>query len=296
MAKPIIAIDRATQRGQIHALQQTHRPAHRHRRGHPRRDPGPDLRRAATGAGATFMPGGHRRHRAGHGLRDAAVHAPSGGDRHRDWRTPSSWWRTCTPASPPRTRTWRTMLRRSPASPCALAVNKCDCVGPANPGRVRILLPGPRGPASRPRRSTATAPATCWTGFWTDHFPEDAGEEEDEDDRHGRHRRQAERGRVQPAELQSSAWSGSSSPTWRAPPGTPSTACFENEYREVLLQSTRRSKYGNMPQVFPSSASIAGIWLWDTVLSGIFRRWGRPVDRSDITETFFTPAKCVPAD
>ena len=49
-----------------------------------------------------------------------------------------------------------------------------------------------------------------------------------------------------------------------------------------------------MPQVFPSSASIAGIWLWDTVLSGIFRRWGRPVTTIRYYGNVFYTGKVCP--
>ena len=50
-----------------------------------------------------------------------------------------------------------------------------------------------------------------------------------------------------------------------------------------------------MPQVFPSSASIAGIWLWGHGIVRDFLPMGL-AQNNDITETFFTPAKCVPAD
>lgn len=49
-----------------------------------------------------------------------------------------------------------------------------------------------------------------------------------------------------------------------------------------------------MPQVFPFSASIAGIWLWDTVLSGIFRRWGRPVTTIRYYGNVFYTGKVCP--
>ena len=50
----------------------------------------------------------------------------------------------------------------------------------------------------------------------------------------------------------------------------------------------------NMPQVLFPFAFIAGMWLWDTVLSGIFRRWGRPVTTIRYYGNVFYTGKVCP--
>ena len=87
------------------------------------------------------------------------------------------------------------MLLRS-RKPVCLAVNKCDSVGPTNPD-VYEFYSRASGTPSRSRRSTDTAPATCWTAV-LENIPEDSGEEEDERRYQGRHRGQAQRRQVQP--------------------------------------------------------------------------------------------------
>ena len=58
-----------------------------------------------------------------------------------------------------------TILQRA-RKPVALAVNKCDSVGGVNPDIYEFYSLAWGTPLRSPP-STATAPATCWTGVWT---------------------------------------------------------------------------------------------------------------------------------
>ena len=118
------------------------------------------------------------------------------------------------------------MLLRA-RKPVVLAVNKMDQVGMTNPDIYEFYnlgLGDPIAVSAVHGHGTGDLLDACF-----EHFPPEEEEEEDDRPHQGGGHRQAQRGQVLPASTGFWGRSGSSSPTWQAPPGTRWTAILRTK-------------------------------------------------------------------